>query len=302
MSGEVVRFAQVWKAFGEHAALAGFSCHVPAGSVSALLGRNGAGKTTALRCLMGLLRFDRGRIELFGREDGPADAQVRQRIGYVSERLSLDPRLTVGQTLDFASSFHATWDGRLARSLLDRLDLSPHTPVASLSLGQGRKLALLLNLAFRPALLILDEPAANLDAVVRREFLEAVLEMLRDEGITVLLSTHLLADVERIADRVILLERGALRVEASLDELKERVKGIRLLPANGTALPDLQVDGLLRRRRVGDEVQLFVDNYRPGLEHALAGRCGARAAVMDLPLEEIFIAYESSAPQRSLNP
>ena len=299
MNELAIRFEDVSRRFGDNRALREFSCSVPVGSVTALLGRNAAGKTTALRCMMGLVATDDGRVTVLGRDASRLDDATRASIGYVSERTGLDPRLNVAQTIAFTRSFYETWDDDLAAELLKKLGLRADQPVSELSLGQGRKLMLLLNLAYRPSLLVLDEPAANLDAVVRREFLEVLLQMFRREGMTVFLSTHLLADVERIADRVVLIEDGALRVESDLDDLKERVKAIRLLPRNGAPVPDIQIDGLLRRRRAGAELQLYVDNYRAGMEAQLAELSGARAEVMHLPLEEIFIAYESSESEEA---
>lgn len=287
------RFEDVWKGFGPADALRGFSCAVPRGSITALLGRNGAGKTTALKCLLGLLRADAGRMSILGRDAGDLDAATRQRVGYVSERSGLDPQLTVGQLVSLVRPLYDRWDDDLLRDLMARLHLRDDHRIGELSLGQGRKVALVVNLAFRPDLLVLDEPAANLDAVVRREFLGAVLELFREEGLTVLLSTHQLGDVERYADRVVLIEDGACRVEAGLDDLKDRVKAIRLQPVNGRAVDAPRLPGELRRRRVGAAMELITEAYEPGLERSLVTGDVARADVVDLPLEDIFIAYGS---------
>jgi ABC-2 type transport system ATP-binding protein len=296
MTRTAVRFEGLVKWYDEVEALRGLSCSVPAGSVTALLGRNGAGKTTALRCLVGLLEPDDGRVLVLGREARNLDVGTRRQIGYVSERQHLDQRLTVGQLMDYTASFYPDWDVALADDLLDRLGLDRQWPMNSLSQGEGRKVALGANLAFRPSLLVLDEPAQNLDAVVRREFLETVLELFRTEGMTVLLSTHLLTDVERVADRVILIENGRLRVQAGLDDLKDRVKALRLIPRNGRPVPEVELPGTLCRRRLGKEILVTVEDYTDGRARAAAEQAGVDVDVVDLPLEEIFIAYGKNEP------
>lgn len=288
-----VKFDEVVRRYGELRALDGFSCVVPEGSVTALLGRNGAGKTTALKCLAGLIRPDRGEVLALGRSVAALDNSTRCAIGYVSERQHLDPRLTIAQTMQFTRAFYPTWDDGLALELVDRLGLDPMSPVRTLSLGGTRKVALALNLAFRPRLLILDEPGANLDAVVRREFLEVVLEMFRAEGMTVLYSTHILPDVERVADRVILIEEGRGRIESNLDDLKDHVKALRLVPINGRPITDLELPGTLQRRRLGEELLITIEAFDDGRALRVAEDGGARVEVIDLPLEEIFIAYGS---------
>ena len=293
MERTAVKFDDVGRRYGDVHALDGFSCAVPEGSVTALLGRNGAGKTTALKCLAGLLRPDRGEIFVLGKNVRALDAETRAAMGYVSERQHLDPRLTIGQTMEFTRAFYPTWDDGLALDLVDRLGLDPVTRVDALSLGGTRKVALALNLAFRPRLLVLDEPGANLDAVVRREFLEVVLEMFRAEGMTVLYSTHILPDVERVADRVVLIERGLGRVDANLDDLKDRLKALRLVPINGRPITELELPGTLARKRFGEELLITVDAFDDGRAVRAAEEGGARVEVLDLPLEEIFIDYGS---------
>lgn len=300
MDDVVVQFDAVTRRFGATEALRGLSARVPAGSVTALLGRNASGKTTLLRCAVNLLRPDSGRVAVFGvgsTQLGPAEFS---RIGYVSERQQLDPRLTVARTIEWTRSFYSesrSWDDALAADLTRRLDLDPNARVGSLSLGQSRKLSLLLNLAYRPQLLVLDEPAANLDAIVRREFLELILDRLRDEGLTALFSTHHLTDVERVADRVILIEDGRCRVERGLDDLKDRVKTLRLRARDGGIVAEPKFpDGaaVLRVRRTSADLQITIDGYDDGLPSRLREVTGADVDVIDLPLEDVFIAYGQS--------
>jgi len=300
MDETTVRFADVWRSFGGQPALEGLGFTVPRGSITALLGPNGAGKTTALKCLVGLLRPDRGRIVVLGREVERLDARTREALGYLSERQALDPRLTVGQLLEYARALNPRWDDALAADLGRRLELPAGSTVGALSQGSARKLGLLIVLAPRPELLVLDEPAANLDAAVRREFLETVLDLFRGHGMTVLLSTHLLHDVERLADRVALIEAGRLRVEDSLDGLKERVKAIRVIGGAAAPLPPFRLPGLLRERRAGREALLTVEGFDERTLPALREQTSAALEVVDLPLEDIFIAYATASREASV--
>lgn len=294
---DAIRFDAVSRSFGATQALRGFSACVPAGSVTALLGRNGSGKTTALRCAMNLLRPDAGRITVLGAGSTTLAPETIAQIGYVSERQQLDPRLTVDQTIAWTRAFYVergAWDDALVVDLLGRLALDRSARVGALSLGQSRKLSLLLNLAYRPKLLILDEPAANLDAVVRREFLEIILERFRDEGLSALFSTHYLTDVERVADRVILIEDGRCRVERGLDDVKDRVKTLRVRSRDGSVVTQPTLPEhveVLRSRQVGADLQITVDGFRDDLVAHVRERTGGDVDVIDLPLEDVFIAY-----------
>ncbi len=295
MERSAIRFEDVWRSFGSFEALAGLSFSVPQGTITALLGRNGAGKTTALKCLLGLLRVDRGRMQILGRRSG--DPRLLEDVGYLSERQMLDDRLTVGELVEFNRAFYDSWDLALEDDLMRRLCLRREAVIAALSRGQARKVGLLLALAARPKVLVLDEPAANLDAVVRREFLETVLDLYRTEGMTVLISTHLLSDVERMADNVVFVEDGQCTLSSNLDDLKERVKAVRLVPRNGSAVPDVRPPGLLRSKRLGRELLLTLEDCDSALLHSLGEECHATVEVRDLPLEDIFLAYATTDTQ-----
>lgn len=290
-----IRFHDVSRDYGSARALDRFRADVVEGSITALLGRNGAGKTTAIRCALNLLTPDSGHVEVLGNHAEELSEAVRAQIGYVSERVTLDPNATLAELCELSSACYENWDPRYAAELSERLALIPDRPFSAMSLGESRKAALVLNLAYRPRLLILDEPAGNLDAIVRREFLEAVLETFTDAGTTVLLSTHLLADVERIADRVILIEDGRCRVDSSLEELRARVKGIRV-PGGAVAR-----ERVVARREVlsakpfGDDLLIVVEGYLPGAEAEFGTLVGRGADVVDLPLEDIFIAFGTRA-------
>lgn len=201
--------------------LDGVSFSIREGEVVGLLGRNGTGKTTLVRLLMGMLAPHAGAVSVFGLAPFHDPVRVRQRIGYVAEDQQLPPSWRVHEVVALHQRLFPTWDSAFAESLRSRFDLDPRARLRTLSNGQRRQVALLCAVAHRPELLLLDEPAGGLDPVVRREFLETTIHLLNTQGTTVLFSSHHLADVERLGGRVLLLDGGRVRVDATVDALRE---------------------------------------------------------------------------------
>lgn len=274
--------------YGLVRALDDVSLTVPAGSVVGLIGRNGAGKSTAIRCLLGLQRPTAGTIRVLDHDPRRLPVAVKQRIGWVSDAPPAFPSATAGDLLSFCAPLYPRWNARLEHELVARLRIPVDERLSSLSLGQQRAVALTLALCPRPDLLVLDEPAANLDAVIRREFLHRVLDLVAEEGRTVLFSSHNLADVERIADRVIFLDRGRVLLHAPLDQLQERTRRLRI-QFPGEAPASVDVPGAVATRRSGREVLVTVNGYDESLPGAVATRLGARVDVHPVSLEDLFI-------------
>ncbi len=282
-------FRDVTKRYGDKLALDGLTLAVPRGSVVGLVGRNGAGKSTAIRCLVGLHRPSTGEVRLLGHDPATMPAAEKQRLGYMSEQGGAFPAATAQDLIDFCAPLYPRWDSRLADEIFQRFAIDPGRKLGKLSLGQQRTVALLLAICPRPEVLVLDEPAANLDPAMRREFLDQVLALLGDGGHTVLFSTHLLADVERVADRVALLHEGRLRLDRNLDELRADVRRLRLVfPGEAPAAID-GVPGILRTRRAGRELLLTVESFDEQLPARLAHQTGAQVEAHPLGLEDLFI-------------
>ncbi len=277
---------------GGEEVLTGIDLKVPRGAVYGLLGRNGAGKTTLLRCLMGLFRPTGGSIRLFGEPAQPMTLETKQRIGYLSQDQRLFDWMTVLELMDFLRPHYPTWDAAYAEELRDQLALPARIPVGNFSRGEQQKVGLLLALAPRPDLLILDEPAANLDTVHRREFLTSVLDLLTRDGMTVLFSSHILPDVERIADWIGILSHGTLMLAAPLEELKESVKRLRIY-FQGDVPETVDVPGAVRVRKRGREFLVTVHDYTPAIEAGIRSRYGAGVEVQSIDLEDLFIEYVS---------
>lgn len=200
-----------------------FSLRVPRwsvapGEVVGVVGPNGAGKTTLLETLAGLRPPTAGSVRVFGKEPWSEPEAVRSELGFMTDELPVFD-LRIGRLLWLLSGYYPTWDPELARTLLDRFKLDPHEKARDLSKGQGTRLRLVTAMAFRPRLLVLDEPATGLDVAGRRSLLTSVLEVVRDPGRSVVVSSHMLADVERIADRLLVLEGGRVVKDGRTDEL-----------------------------------------------------------------------------------
>lgn len=257
MSDPVLVFDGVQRWFGPQAVLRGLSLRVQTGQVYALLGRNGTGKTTALRILLGFLAPHAGSVTVFGRDSTQLLPPHRARIGYVGEDHRLYPTMSVAGAVAFEAETRPRFRRGFVDQALQRCGLRAAQRVHKLSRGQRAQLSLILAVASDPELLVCDDPALGLDVVMRREFLDALIDLLADTGCTVLLSSHFLTDVERIADRIGILHDGALLVDATLDDLKRRVARCVWMPANGAEPPGGPHVLRASRSRVGHDLTLL---------------------------------------------
>jgi ABC-2 type transport system ATP-binding protein len=216
----VIEIADLSRRFGKTQALRNVALDIPRGSVFGLLGANGAGKTTLIKHILGLLRAQSGQVHVFGEDPVAAPKQVLAQIGYLAEDNDLPEWMSVAELLTYSRAFYPTWDDDYAVDLLRAFALNPGAKVRTLSKGQKARAGLIVALAYRPPLLVFDEPSSGLDPVVRHDILEAIIRAIADEGRTVLFSSHLLNEVERVADRVALIDKGRLLYSAELNEVK----------------------------------------------------------------------------------
>ncbi len=219
-----IRIEGLRKSFGGRDVLCGVDLEVPAGSVFGFLGLNGAGKSTLIRILLGLLPPDAGRCTVAGIDPQQQPIEVRRRIGYMAENQAMYGWMRVQELIDWVARFYPTWDATFAEDLLQRMHLDLRQKVGALSKGQTSRLALLLALAHRPKLVVLDDPTLGLDPIARRDLLRDMIGHLQDQGITVFFSSHLLYEIEPICDRVAILHEGRILKCAPVDELRESVK------------------------------------------------------------------------------
>jgi ABC-2 type transport system ATP-binding protein len=255
------------KRYGRRAVLDGLDLVVPDGSVTALLGRNGIGKTTLLRILIGFQPATSGSARVLGLDPRRHGPRIRRLVGFVPERLELPRWMRVRDHLRFLRPFYPSWDRDEEARLLELFSLDPKAKLHRMSKGERTRHALLAALAHRPSLLLLDEPFSGLDPSARADVLSAVLDHLRDEGRTVLLASHSLPDVERVADRVVLVESGKVALEGDLEEVRRRTVRLQVTlaaSANGWRPPGRPVV-----ERAGEDVVLTYLEWRDEHEAAL---------------------------------
>ncbi len=227
-----VRLQGLDVAFGAQRVLDGLDWSLPTGQVVGLLGRNGAGKTTLIESLLGLREPDAGQALLFGQPSIALDDAARARIGYVPQRSDLFEWLTADQLLAYFRSFYPRWNTAKVDGLMSRWDIARDKPISKLSGGQQQRLSIVRALAHEPELLVLDEPVASLDPAGRRDFLGELVEQVADRGTTIVFSTHILSDLERVALDVAFLTGGKIALHAPLDELLESSVRLGGVPAD----------------------------------------------------------------------
>lgn len=296
----VVHIAEVSRQFGAKTALDRVSISIPAGAVLGLVGENGAGKTTLIRHILGLLRAQSGSVRVFGLDPAQRPVAVLAQIGCLSEEPDLPGWMRVQELVRYVSAFYPTWDQRYAAQLLERFALDPRARIKTLSKGQRARAGLLVALAYRPRLLVLDEPSSGLDPSVRRDILAAIIRTAAEEGRTVLFSSHLLSEVERVCDRVAMIHRGRLVFHGDLGEVKQAHRRVTLrFEAAVTSPPSLP--HAFGWTGAGQEWTALFESPTEHVEIA-AQRLGAHIVARAAPsLDEIFCARAGS-PQQSAPP
>jgi ABC-2 type transport system ATP-binding protein len=292
MTGVAVGVHDLRVAYGRRAVLEGVSFEVPAGKTFALLGRNGAGKTTLIRTLLGLPPAA-GGVRVLGLDPARDPLAVRRRVGYLAEDQVMYPWMTPAELCGFLRPFYPTWDDRLAGEYLDRFELPQHARIGRLSKGQSVKLGLTVALAHRPELAVLDDPALGLDPIARKEFSRDLVEHLQAAGRTVVYSSHLLGEVEAVADIVAILDRGRVVRLAETDVLRDAVRQVVLPAAAAADLPPPPT--LLDARRRGDRLAVVLDGAAEFIERL--ERDGVEYEAASLSLDDIFEAFVIGRPQ-----
>ncbi len=290
MNGSAIAIEGLTHRFGKLTAVDDLWLDVPAGTVCGFLGRNGAGKTTTIQILMNLLPPAAGRVEVLGLNPATDSLVLRRQVGYVSENRVMYSWMKVRELIWFNRQFYETWNQDRVDALIQRFGLDPEQKVKNLSRGMNAQLALALALGHEPRLLILDEPASGLDVVVRRDFLESIIGLIQEEGRTVFLSSHLVHEVERVADRVAIIDKGRLVIEGTVDEVKGSVKRVVVrMPDDAGKLTD--IDGLRQVQGDGPQQLLTVVGYGEAQAATIQEQGGRIVDVLDVGLEEAFVAH-----------
>jgi ABC-2 type transport system ATP-binding protein len=276
-----IKTSELGKRYGRNWALSDCTLEIPAGAVAALVGPNGAGKTTLLTLTVGLGKPSTGSVRVLGHDPRREPGRVLPLVGFVAQEHPLYRGLTVEETLKLGRKMNAQWDDRQARERIEGLGLSLRQRVGRLSGGQQAQVALTLALAKRPELLVLDEPVASLDPVARRDFLHTLIDAASDSGMTVLLSSHNIADLERTCDYLVILAHGGIQLAASMEEV---LAGHHLLigPRSETQ-PMADGYAVVRERHSEQQTRLLVRGDAPIHD--------ARWEQHELDLEEIVLTY-----------
>jgi ABC-2 type transport system ATP-binding protein len=292
MSDLAVRFAGVGKRY-PHFTLEDVNLELPTGTIMGFIGANGAGKSTTIRILMGLVHADHGTVEVLGSAMPAEQAAAKREIGFVSEDMRLYKAATLAWHMGFIRSIHASWDQPYAEELLRRFDLRPEQKIKGLSHGQRVKAALLLALARRPRLLVLDEPTTGLDPVARHEVLGELMAVLADERRSIFFSSQNTLDVEQISDRITFIDRGRIIDSGDKESYLDRWRRVRLDVPPGVVLPPLP--GIVATSgRGGRLAVLTTDRFEPAMAAACTAAGATVHAVDPMTLEEIFVANVQS--------
>jgi ABC-2 type transport system ATP-binding protein len=276
--------------YGKAEAVHDLSLRVMPGRCYGLFGRNGAGKTTTMKCLLNLLRPQRGQVRVFGLDPALAEVDVKRRLSYVPDQVAFYPWMSVQETLDYLASFRERWNRKKEQELFERFQLDPAKKAGALSKGQRTQLALIAAICPETDMLVLDEPTSGLDPIVRREFIETVIGAYQEGNLgnrTILVSTHLITEFEGLIDEFTIIEQGVSVLTLEADEARERYQRIRARFA-GTP-PELDLRLALRVRREGREVELIVNGGGPELLERIRQNNPEALSTEALTLEEIFV-------------
>jgi ABC-2 type transport system ATP-binding protein len=286
----VIRTRGLTRYFGPKCAVHDLNLEVPRGCVFAFLGRNGSGKSTTIRMLLGLLQPDRGEAKVLGCDSRALTPELRARIGYLTEEHQLYGWMNVREAGEFQAAFYPRWNEKIFRGVIGHFGLKPEARVKHLSRGMRAGLCLALTLAPDPELLILDDPALGLDPVARRSLVESMIYLTRRSDRTIFFSSHHLGDVERVADYLAVLDDSVLRACCPLESFRNSVQEVQLR-FDGTPPKLPPIPGLLQAFRTEHELRVTCVHYNGETEQALRALAPAALETVPLGLEDAFISY-----------
>ena len=285
----IVEIKNLSRTFGDLQALNDVSLDVQPGLVYGLVGANGAGKTTMIKHLLGLLRAKQGSVRVFGLDPVKNPVSVLQRIGYLSEQRDLPQWMKISELMRYTAAFHPTWDQSYADQLIERFELDPTKKIKILSKGMRAQVGLIAAVAHRPELLLLDEPSTGLDAVVRKDILNAIIRTVADDGRTAIFSSHLLDEVELMSDHVIMVDKGNLVLSGILDDIKSQHQLMSTrFPQHPSELPS--VPGVLSVEEQGGSWKIVCNQEFEQVRSAVEQIGGEVTVSRGASLQEIFVA------------
>lgn len=279
---------QLDKNFDTKQVLRDVNLEIPTGTVLGVLGRNGSGKSTLIKCALGLLRPTGGEARVFGESAWNLSGPTKARLGYVPQEFVSYPWMRVRQVIAYTAAFYPNWNHEYVDRMCQQWQVPLEERVGPLSTGQLQTLGIVLALGHEPELLVLDEPVASLDPSARRQFLQTLIKMIDRPDQTVIFSTHITSDLERVANRLALLQEGTIAYHGELDQLKERVKRLHVTARND--LPrSFAVPGALSCEVAGNTAAVSVCDFDQQLVDQMRATWDADVSIHDLNLEEIFV-------------
>ncbi len=274
---------------------------IPRGCICGFVGRNGAGKTTAIKMLLGLLEPTAGSSRVLGCDSQQLTPAIRQRIGYVTEGHRLFRWMSINELERFQRAFFPKqWDDKFFADMIEYFELSKKQKIKHLSNGQRAQVSLALALAPNPELLIMDDPTLGLDAAIRRQFLEGMIQLIMHQGRTVLFSSHILGDVERVSDHILVIDKGVLRANCSLEQFRSAVKKV-MLNFTDSVPAEVDIEGLLHCRRSEKELELtLVGTGEEKIAEWTKSVSAEKYQIVQMNLEDQFIEFTTPADHKRL--
>lgn len=284
----IVQIRNVSKKFGKIQALDKIDLDIKRGEIIGLLGANGAGKSTLLRHIIGLYLADQGQCTTFETDAGKLSPKEIGRIGYVHQEGELLDWMTTKQLIRYVSAYYENWNHELEDKYIADFDISIKDRVGSLSPGQRQKLAILLAIGFEPELLILDEPASALDPIARSQFLDLLLQIIQDDSRTIIISSHILSDVEKVIDHTLIMRKGKILRDSSFDSLREEFLKVTLTSLNGRLSSELPFEKMIDCERNDSKAVFTVQNITQQELETKAKAINCKIEIRPLFLEEIY--------------
>lgn len=289
MSEPAIKIEGLHFSYGKKQVLKGVNLEVPKGSIFGFLGRNGTGKTTLIKTMLGLQKPQSGKCLVGGLDSFTQTLSVRKRIGFMAEDQQMYGWMKVKQIIKWVAGFYPKWDYEFTDKLTEKFGLSLNTKVKELSKGQNSSLALLLALGHRPDIVILDDPTLGLDPIARKDFLRHVIELLQSDGVTVFFSSHLLYEIEPVADHIAILDKGVIVKSCKTDELRESVRRFILTPSSNTDFSE--IPGVLDSFQTGNTISVTVEDCDESKRAKFKSMSSNGTQENALNLDEIFEAY-----------
>ena len=284
----IIKIDKLSKRFGKKTALDRVSLEISRGKIVGLLGSNGAGKSTLLRHIIGLYLPDIGQCTTFGCIAGELSPKELGRIGYVHQEGELIPWMRVDQLIRYVSTYYPNWNHELEERYIKNFKVPVSSRVITLSPGERQKLAILLAIGFEPELLILDEPASALDPIARANFLDLLLELIQDENRTIVISSHILSDVEKVIDHVVIMEEGGILLDCGFDDLREKYSKVKLNAMSDKLPSELPFDNIIECHRTDGQAILIVSDCSHEQLKEKAQQLDCWIEIETLPLEELY--------------